>query len=493
MSITPEELTGARVRELREHYKLSRSAFYTMCGWPGASTARLMNIEQKDSWKTGDRERVANILNQLSGNTPTPLFDPQIHQYAVNADAPVFCFEGDVEFSLDDNIASIEHTTVCVTPLVDDVIEIDGVERQITNAPAQTLPLPLAAVQEDPCVHPNCVDTDAPDAYLVTNGQLQTFKRCRRKWWLAFYRELGLTARNYTNARATGTRVHRALEAYYRPEGHPRTDPREALEAVLLDDWTALLTEAKAKGHDEFIIGNITEDFKKAALLERAIVEGYVEWLAEIGPDSDLRIIASETVIETDVEVTKRDGTKQTVKLKGLLDVRARRVSDGVILFIDHKTVGTDLKTPVATLHMNEQMLHYHLLEWLSRPENEARCDGALYNMLRKVKRTARATPPFYERVEVRHSEHELASYGHQMNATIVDILDTVDRLDNGVDHHDVVYPTRKEDCKWECDFFAVCPMFDDGSRVEDALAGLYTKIDPHERYEPRGLGGPKV
>jgi hypothetical protein len=39
------------------------------------------------------------------------------------------------------------------------------------------------------------------------------------------------------------------------------------------------------------------------------------------------------------------------------------------------------------------------------------------------------------------------------------------------------------KDCSWDCDFFNICGMFDDGSRVEDAIADLFEERDPMQRY----------
>jgi hypothetical protein len=46
-----------------------------------------------------------------------------------------------------------------------------------------------------------------------------------------------------------------------------------------------------------------------------------------------------------------------------------------------------------------------------------------------------------------------------------------------------VAYPNPTENCAWDCEFFVVCPMHDDGSRVDDAIAALYVSGDPMARY----------
>ena len=49
--------------------------------------------------------------------------------------------------------------------------------------------------------------------------------------------------------------------------------------------------------------------------------------------------------------------------------------------------------------------------------------------MLKRTKRSARATPPFYDRVEVRHNPYELASYRRRALAASRNVLDAIQRL----------------------------------------------------------------
>lgn len=318
----------------------------------------------------------------------------------------------------------------------------------------------------------------------VSNSELQTFKNCRRRWWLAYYRGLRLRHESPIGPRAVGDRVHRALKAWYLPDGEVRTDPRDALERLIVEDWTTLTSENAAS--DDYpgppLDDETMQRFRSEADLERAMVEGYVQWLSETGADSELRVIASETYLEADLadDLIHND---RPVRVIGKLDVRVRRTSDDVRLVIDHKTVGS-FATATAVLPLDEQMLTYMLLEWLNTDEGETRCDGALYNMLRRVKRTAAAKPPFYQRVEVRHNVHELDSMRRRVIGETRDVLHVQSQLDGGADHRETAYPTPTRDCAWRCPFFVVCGMFDDGSRAEDLLEQYYVKDDPLGYYQ---------
>lgn len=438
----------------------------------------------------------------------------------------------------------------------------------------------------------------------VTQSELKTYKRCKRQWWLSYYRRLGLRAVDVAGPSAVGTKVHNALERYY-AYGE---DPLVQVDFLVEQDVVAYPEMETA----------IRED----GSLCRIMLEGYLEWLAETGIDSDLEVLSTEETLE--VFFAEIHG--QYVTLLGKLDMRVRRRSDNARLFLDHKTV-PDLTTPTKTLHLDEQMFHYMLLERLSLAEKQAKgtvyvpsaahlsgngpgtqstasmavpamreanpsdgymvgppqgrgsheqhasqsagdalrvpfqsaqqgedghvqsgaspenqrsseeagpinagvvggieveelrsaqeavglvhpgaarshrsehqpssdpfewVDGGLYNMLRKVKRTARAKPPFFAREEVRHNVHELRSYWKRVYGMVSDIITTKMVLDTGGDPLVACYPTPRKDCSWDCDFFAVCGMFDDGSDVEPLLADIFTEIDPHQRYADKPAG----
>lgn len=427
----------------------------------------------------------------------------------------------------------------------------------------------------------------------ITNGELKTFKQCRRKWYLGWYRRLRPGSEKILGAAALGTRVHLCLQTWYSATpGDPFKTLAEtvARDAELIgDDW-----ERQA-------------ELGKEVELARIMLEGYFDWLEETGADQGLTIVGVEERVQVPF-VKEPYGVWESVDLLGKLDLRLRREWDNTRLFLDHKTVGS-IPDASSRLHMDEQMLHYSLIETLKwrhdreqrrlgatplespvgfpgvqpstavdmhplretdsasggegtgqvsgsshervegqqpeasesdasrmslelpqqgeaaaevgsaqsgaqqggqepqartsvdRSAEEAyeqeddpslegpegigvRTVGALYNMLRKVKRTAKANPPFYGRVEVRHNVHELRSYYARVWATVADIAKLEHDLGQGYDHRAVAYPNPTRDCSWRCEFFNVCTMFDDGSDAEGMLKAFYHEADPLDRYQ---------
>jgi len=305
--------------------------------------------------------------------------------------------------------------------------------------------------------------------HKISNSEIQTWKSCRREWWLTYYRELGIKRDldKPIGPRQLGTKIHIALCAYYAEH----RNPVEVVNELYLEDKTRL-------AEDPVVVA----DLGKEQDLAKAMLEGYVEWVKEEGADDDIELVAAETVIEVPVPNIHPD-----VMLRGKLDQRVVRKIDGARLFLDHKSVG-DLTTPQRMLPLDEQMKFYHLLEKLDSlyktgEEPPWRTDGGLYNMLRKVKRTASAKPPFYGRAEVHHNQQVLQTMWMRVSKVIIEIMHAREALDAGGEHHYVVPPRPSRDCTWKCDFFAVCAMFDDGSNVEGLLHEYYTHVDPHERY----------
>ena len=301
----------------------------------------------------------------------------------------------------------------------------------------------------------------------ISNSEIQTFKDCRRKWWLSYYRRLQPATQNFTGALALGSRIHAALDEYY-SVGTPLL---EAHAKLVEKDKHTLLTQFRD-----------TMDLDSEAELGRIMLEGYLQWVEENGIDAELEMISTEEIIS----MPMLDGE---VELQGKLDMRVRRKADGVRMFRDFKTVGGSFTEFASLAHMNEQILTYMVLEAAQNKEGE-RCEGGIFTMLKKVKRSANAKPPFYEQMEVRHNTFALRSFWNRLHGAVTDLMNTRKALDDGADPNFVAYPRPSRDCKWKCQFFAICPLFDDGSAAEQAISELYVVDDPYAYYKPIEMKG---
>lgn len=305
---------------------------------------------------------------------------------------------------------------------------------------------------------------------IVTQSDLGSFKNCRRTWMLGSY--LGLHSRHspVVGPLRMGTRIHSALEQYY---GYSR-DLLEAYKEIVDDELMKLAQSG--------VVYDVSA-WQSEIELGRVMLEGYIEYLAETGADEHLEVVGAEQVLEYPIEIDGR-----TVWLKGKIDCRVRDRFSGHNLVIDWKTTASfERLTTVA--HLSEQLLTYMTLEKLVHRDNpDYVLKGAMYVMLRKVMRGPKARPPYYDRIEVHHSEQRLRSFYWQIVGTLRDYARVVDELDRGADHRMVAYPTPNWNTRYS-PFRYVMEMMDDGSRVGDMLTDLFVQRDPHARYNSEKAG----
>lgn len=295
---------------------------------------------------------------------------------------------------------------------------------------------------------------------LISNSEIQCWKHCRRRWYHEYV--LGLKKDEVEGPLGLGSRVHAALAAYYTPGG--------TVQDAFYEYDASLSADSAHVVHPE--------QFEKDARLGRVMLEGYFDWVEESGVDSGLEIISAESEIEYRFQVwgewvtflAKRDVIGIDHNFSG------RR------FFLDHKTCQS-LQNPL--LDLDEQVLSYAMLESLIHPDEPV--NFALWNMLKKVLRTGRATPPFYDRVPLEISKTMLRHHWNKTVGVIGDIIEVRRKLEAGVDHRQVCYTSPSSRCSWGCQYRQVCPMIDDGSYYEEYLNQLYVKRDPYSRYERKG------
>lgn len=311
-------------------------------------------------------------------------------------------------------------------------------------------------------------ETKPEDLRRFSNSELSTFRRCRRKWYFSAFRHLGLKREQAHGAARLGTRVHDALEVFY------EQDLDAAMALLRANRDTDLLLHPD---QDKAII-------KDVELAER-MVEGYAQWVEEEGEDQDFEVLGTEISVSVELQDPR---VPDNVLLIGKLDQQVRKISTDQLLFLDHKTV-MDFSR-IRLLHLDTQIKHYMLLERLLAARGEieqARTGGALYNMLRKVKRTGSAKPPFYMREIVLHTDDELRVYYEQVVREIIEILQVERELLAGANHRHVCYPNPTRDCGWDCDFFVVCGMVDNPLDDDEGLIStLYERGDYLARYSDK-------
>ena len=296
--------------------------------------------------------------------------------------------------------------------------------------------------------------------YEVSNSEIKMFRQCRRRWWLTYILKLRKRELEVVGALPFGSRIHKALEAYYRDS----EDPLAVHQKLIEDARAAMLIEGEdpCKLNDEAELG-------------RVMLEGYLEWVAVEGIDANLSVIGVE-------EVLRYPMLQGAVTLTGKLDLRVRDNSTGTKLVLDLKT-SANFSEFHLTGNINPQLKTYQILDTLTHPEEE-RIAGGVFRLLKKVKRTPRAVPPFYQDVVIRHNKYTLRSFWMQLQGTLRDMVTSRNALLSGADPMVYAYPNPTRECTWNCAFLAICPMFDDGSDVDAAIDAMYKLHNPYEHYD---------
>lgn len=290
----------------------------------------------------------------------------------------------------------------------------------------------------------------------LTSSEMRQWQTCQRGWWLSSYR--GLRRKQHIPSLPNvGNLVHDGLEAYYNSE---------------LENPADLVAEKRDKLIADF--PDYAEQVTQDAALAAIMLEGYVDWAAAEGVDYGLEIIGAEQSVEAEVG---------PYTLLGKIDARVRRESDGALLQLEHKTCGNLTDHP-KWAQSNPQFLTYDLLAFMTKPDGVP-TDGVIVNMLRRVKRTPRAKPPFYGRHEVRHNVDELRAHYTHVVGIGNQIAAARQQLDAGYDPQLICPPAPSRNHTWSCECAVLGAMFDDGSDVEDYLSEFYEQHDPLARYAP--------
>lgn len=309
-----------------------------------------------------------------------------------------------------------------------------------------------------------------PEKVFISNSEIQTYKKCPRRWMLGTYLGLDTKKERFTGPLVLGNRVHNALEAHYK---NPDISPVDEYNRLLRIDTRKFLASPDASFEE------VVDDFNSEAELGRLMLEGYVQWVEEENVDAAIEIVGVEEILMHHlVDFDPR------VWIIGKTDLKVLWAFDKTVRLFDHKTAAAsgfgDYK---KYAYFSEQLMHYTLLEqWAGDPDIKVR--GGTYNVLKKVKRSAKAKPPFYDRIHVNFSKKTLESFKLRLFAAVRDIMRTRDALDNGEDHRFAAPANQNMD--WTCGtcpFFSVCNMLDDGSDAEQFLEDNYKRVDPNDRY----------
>lgn len=302
---------------------------------------------------------------------------------------------------------------------------------------------------------------DSSTPVIITHSDLSQFLTCRRQWHYNYVLDYRPPERP-TGPLALGTRVHSALEAYYKGE---TDDPVAWIDAKGKEDLAALDYDNSAKPWD---FTQMYEDM----VMGRNCIKLYMEWLEETGADDNYRTVA----VEEKVEVPILGGR---AVLRGKVDLLKEDITSGLMCADDFKTSsdwGGDLR---GQLERSYQHWCYLIGLQYCYPDRNVECSQ--YTVLRKVKKIPPTPPksPLIQRFTVPATRRAIGAKRAQIDRIATEMLALRDKEDLAV-----FYPSPGRACAW-CDYKSPCDLQDESA--ESALAllsnGGYVQGTRYDRY----------
>ncbi len=292
-------------------------------------------------------------------------------------------------------------------------------------------------------------------------SEVRNWQDCKRSWMNGYF--LNLTKPEFSgevkpSKANVGTYVHADLESYYNGD---TARPGLFHAAVPVPE-----SEMFQKEWDNY------------HRLAQVMLDGYGEWLDEEGLDQGEETLFTEK--EIDLPFGEMHGDR--VFLQMHVDRIVRDTDFDRIIIEDTKTV--DSLSKDSSFAIESQLLTYTLgvQDVLGLPVAECR-----HNMLRRVLRSARATPPFYGRESITPSATQLENHRTQLAALLSEIVLGYQALERDpAAHQSVAPPHPTKDCAWRCAFLAICACHDDGSDLDGMRQALYIQREKKETSNGR-------
>ena len=329
----------------------------------------------------------------------------------------------------------------------------------------------------------------------IHNSDIQTWKRCRRKWDFTAPGQQHLEPDIPNKNLWLGSLVHEALADYY--------------------DTGVLPVQAFSQVIQKRTPTNLSAEDKEVFLaneeLGKGMLKHYYAWSQE--EDKHYKMIGAEIPFEVPI---KNSAGKLIYKFAGTFDGVIWDKQDREYYILETKTAAK--MGPWTFLESDEQVTNYLLAAEMVFDFPVA---GVLYNVLRKKLPTkpkvlkngklstsasiattyqaylqtvlAHGLDPmdydehltyleaqsneFFHREHVTRSKHQLAVALYELEEVAED-MSQVERIS--------LYASRTRDCEWQCQFLAPCQMMDDGWDFKAYLEENYknrVRIDRPPRY----------
>jgi len=192
------------------------------------------------------------------------------------------------------------------------------------------------------------------------------------------------------------------------------------------------------------------------------MLDGYVDWLQDTGHEAGMATEQVEWKWEFPLPEAG-DG----VSVYGQVDLLMRDSLRGDGLILDDVKSVADFS--VCPTPVDFQLRTYALAVRETMGETPVSIG---HRRARRVLRTSKAKPPFYDRYPIPVNDQILDAHKGHLATRVVDIIWAKQYATEP--EHEALYPNPTKDCSWDCDFKDICSMVDEGDDWQHIVARDY-------------------
>lgn len=281
------------------------------------------------------------------------------------------------------------------------------------------------------------------DVIHLRQSDLARFVGCERSFYLGWQLR---HAKLYDKSRPrecsnadVGTMVHGLMAAYYRGQL-----PERPTHMDMEDVATAAMAEAEV----DWTLGSWIEGRSLATIMFR----DYPRWVESEGHDLRYNVVGVEERLTWTVRV---NGVQ--VEMSGQLDLRLQDEILGAYGIGDHKSMdGGKFKAPRPN---NFQLLTYGVLARHSFPDLPI--EFGFWNGVKRNKRTAKASPPFFNRWTLPFNPPMLDQHEDYLLRIAARIVRFLDKMETSKRPEIDATRNMTGECGWACNVEEICDVMD--------------------------------
>jgi len=287
---------------------------------------------------------------------------------------------------------------------------------------------------------------------IISASEVGQFLRCRLQW--NWEKRVGLRSKKVSMPRVNGIVVHATKEEFYKLERAKRTP--EMMDKAMR---TAI------KGITEVPVT------PKDRELAKAMLDGYTRWVRKKDNDHSDRNIGKKIVFP-EWQFVLPLVKDRSILIRGKIDELFKPTIYKRVLAMDETKTKNQISFDM--MDMDAQLTTYLWAIWkasttgecpLPEPLQQRRYDRyiAWRTVLRRQMPGPRVKAALFARESIERSSDDLKMWERDTRRVVRDMLDAA------------IYPTKRETCKWDCDFYELCLVRGSKSDLKDLIEEQYT------------------